>query len=245
MEIVKIRRDEAASARGIVVVIDVIRAFSVAGYAFAGKAKGIWLVRTVEEAMALRELDPSALLMGEVGGRLIPGFDLNNSPTLIAATDLEGRQLIQRTGAGTQGAVGAAGATHTLLCALTNAQATADYARSLAAASGEPVTLLATGTTSGEGRYEEDDICADFVAALLQNRRDEAQDILARGVAHLEAINRFAEWKQGSSDFPLGDIDAVLSVNRFDFAISGTFKEWQGITYVDAQRVNLAHQHLA
>ena len=77
------------------------------------------------------------------------------------------------------------------------------------------------------------------MAALLQNQHGEAQDILARGIAHLEAINRFAEWKQGSSDFPLGDIEAVLAVNRFDFAMAGTFKEWRGITYVDAQRISI------
>ena len=220
-------------------VIDVIRAFSVAGYAFAGGAKGIWLVRTIEEAVALREREPSALLMGEVDGRLIPGFDLNNSPARIATADIGGRQLIQRTGAGTQGAVGAAWAKYTLLCALTNAQATTKYARSLATVSGEPITLLATGLLAGDDRYEEDDICTDYVAALLQDRYDEAQDILARGIEHLEAIGRFAGWQQGSSDFPFEDIAAVLSVNRFDFAIVGTFKEWQGITYVDAQRVGL------
>jgi hypothetical protein len=37
-------RDSAAQARGVV-VIDVIRAFSVAAYAFAGGARGLWLVR--------------------------------------------------------------------------------------------------------------------------------------------------------------------------------------------------------
>ena len=43
------------------------------------------LVRTVEEAHALRSHIPHALLVGEVGGRLIPGFDFNNSSSLIAA----------------------------------------------------------------------------------------------------------------------------------------------------------------
>lgn len=38
-------RDSAAQARGVVVVIDVIHAFSVAAYAFAGGARGLWLVR--------------------------------------------------------------------------------------------------------------------------------------------------------------------------------------------------------
>ena len=91
----------AAVARGLVVVIDVLRAFTTAAYAFAGGATKILLVRTVEEALALRELVPDALLIGEVGGRLIPGLDLNNSPSVMAATEVAGRPLIQRTGAGT------------------------------------------------------------------------------------------------------------------------------------------------
>ncbi len=91
-------------ARGVVIVIDVIRAFTVAAYAFAGGAARLWLVSAVDEAFALREREPGALLAGEVGGRLIPGFDFNNSPSLMAATEVHGRLLIQRTGAGTQGA---------------------------------------------------------------------------------------------------------------------------------------------
>jgi 2-phosphosulfolactate phosphatase len=80
MEIRRVNRLEASSARGVVIVIDVIRAFSVAAYAFTGGAQAIWLVRTVEEAQAMRQREPQALLAGEVGGRLISGFDFNNSP---------------------------------------------------------------------------------------------------------------------------------------------------------------------
>src|SRR5260221_11956752 len=97
-------------ARGVVIVIDVIRAFTVAAYAFAGGAARFWLVSAVDEAFALREREPRALLAGEVGGRLIPGFDFNNSPSLMAAADVYGRLLIQRTGAGTQGATRAVNA---------------------------------------------------------------------------------------------------------------------------------------
>jgi hypothetical protein len=43
--------------------------------------------------------------MGEVGGLPPEGFDFGNSPTRILEHDLTGMTLIQRTGAGTQGAV--------------------------------------------------------------------------------------------------------------------------------------------
>src|SRR2546425_11644655 len=97
IDIRRVNRLEAVDSRGVVIVIDVIRAFTVAAYAFAGGASRLWLVRTVEEAHALRAKNPQALLAGEIGGRLIDGFDFNNSPSLIAATDIRGRVIIQRT----------------------------------------------------------------------------------------------------------------------------------------------------
>ena len=59
--------DGAHQARGVVVVIDVMRAFTTAAYAFGAGVVEIDLVATVEEALAL-----PGFRMGEVGGRLIP-----------------------------------------------------------------------------------------------------------------------------------------------------------------------------
>ena len=81
LEIRRVHLQEATQAQGVVIVIDVIRAFSVAAYALSRGARRLWLVRLVEEAFALRERESNALLAGEVGGRLIPGFDFNNSPS--------------------------------------------------------------------------------------------------------------------------------------------------------------------
>src|SRR5437016_3693601 len=121
IEIHRLNFPRAAEARGITVVIDVIRAFTVAAYALAGCASRLWLVRTTDEAFALRGREPGALLAGEIGGRLIPGFDFNNSPALMAAGNIKGRIIIQRTGAGTQGAASAINAAHLLICSLVNA----------------------------------------------------------------------------------------------------------------------------
>ena len=98
LEIRRVNLVAAAEAQGVVIVIDVIRAFSVAAYAVAGGAHRLWMVRTVEEAFALRQREPQALLAGEVGGRLLPGFDFNNSPSLMATAGVDRRLLIQRTG---------------------------------------------------------------------------------------------------------------------------------------------------
>ena len=97
--------EDCHTVKGIVIVIDVLRAFSTAAHAFSRGAKEILLVSTVEEALALRSQISDSKVMGEVGGLPPEGFDFGNSPTHISKEDLSGVTLIQRTGAGTQGAV--------------------------------------------------------------------------------------------------------------------------------------------
>jgi 2-phosphosulfolactate phosphatase len=239
LEIYRVGRYEASEARSVVIVIDVIRAFSVAAYAFAGGAQALWLVRTVEEAFALRERNPEVLLIGEVGGRLIPGFDLNNSPALMTASDVRGRILVQRTGAGTQGALAVANAAHILLSSLVNARATATYARVLAESTGGMVTLHPTDGGLDNGEPGEDQVCADYIEALLRGREN-ARERLAEEIARLRNAGRFELWQQGYPDFPAEDIPAVLDVDRFGFAIVGARKRWGEITFVEAGKVEVA-----
>lgn len=247
MQIIRVNRTTADQARGVTIVIDVIRAFTVAGYAFANGAQALWLVRDIEEAQELQKHAPQALiggkepktvLAGEVGGRLIPGFDFNNSPAMMAQADMHGRLLIQRTGAGTQGAVAVAHTPYILLCAFTNAQATATYARKLSAKTEDTITLFPTGAQEDFAYGNEDTLCADYVEALLQERSDTEQ-LLANSIAQLHTSDRFDLWKQGHTDFPYEDIAAVLDANRFNFVMVGIRKEWQGITYVEVMKQSI------
>ena len=238
MQIERVDRVHASQARGVVIVIDVIRAFTVAAYAFAGGVQRMLLVRTVEEAHALHSLVPHALLVGEVEGRLIPGFDFNNSPALIAAANVHGCTLIQRTGAGTQGAVNAINATHILLSSLTNAQATAVYARTLAASSEEIITLLPTATSEKDLYRNEDDICADYIEALLREPL-KAPSVLAEGINYLHAIDRFHRFEPDSFDFPTADISMILAADCSNFAMVGSHKRWRDIDYVETRQLDV------
>jgi 2-phosphosulfolactate phosphatase len=242
VEILRVRRSEAETARGIVVVIDVLRAFTVAAYALAGGASRLWLVRTAEEAVTLRKRVPDALLAGEIDGRLIPGFDMNNSPSQMAAADVRGRVIIQRTGAGTQGAVGSVHATHLLACSLVNALATVEYVRNLAKTSGLPVTLMTTESAERKDHIE-DDICADYVEGLLRDRAD-ARLALDDGIERLLASPRVAVFVEGDGDFPAEDIPAAMAVDRFSFVMVGRREQYGDLSYVDLQRRGLVQDLL-
>ncbi len=69
-------RWEVEDVDGAVVVVDVIRAFTTAACAFAAGADAIYLVATVEEALAFKHRTPGALAVGEVGGHRPGGTGL-------------------------------------------------------------------------------------------------------------------------------------------------------------------------
>jgi 2-phosphosulfolactate phosphatase len=192
----------AGEATGHVVVIDVLRAFTTAAYAFAAGIEEIELVATPEEALAR-----PGFRMGEVGGRLISGFDHNNSPSGLVGRRLSGR-AVQRTSAGTQGVVGAMRAESLWLGSLVVAGATA---RALAGV--DEVTFVATG--AHEGRGDEDVAAADYIAGLLRGQAPPREAIMKR-----VAVSRDAEFHAGNDpDLPAADIPCCAAIDAFDFAM--------------------------
>lgn len=243
LTIARVHGRDAEQARGVVIVIDVLRAFTVAAYALAGGARQLCLVRTVEEAQTLRaEMYPEALLAGEVGGRMIPGFDLNNSPARMQTADVRDRIVIQRTGAGTQGAVNARHASRLLVASLVNARATTTYVAHLASVGAmQPITLVPTAPAFEDGgrRAIEDDICADYMEALLRGQSDaDTANILNRGIEEMQANDRFGIFSQGLEDFPASDVTAALAIDRFSFVMEGAREHFGTIEYIAVRRVD-------
>jgi 2-phosphosulfolactate phosphatase len=166
MRIQRATLETCNTATGTVVAIDVIRAFTTAAFALAAGARDIVLAGEVEEALALRERFPGALLMGEVNGVQPESFDLGNSPSALIGLDLAGRRIIQRTSAGTQGVVRSTQAQALLTGSFVCASATARYLRKQNPAS---VTFVITGA-SPRTNGDEDAACADYIQALLRGR---------------------------------------------------------------------------
>jgi 2-phosphosulfolactate phosphatase len=166
----------AADAHGIVIVIDVLRAFSCSALMFHYGVRDLALVRTPGEALAFRDRDPDYLVAGEVKGVKVEGFDLGNSPADIVSKGesfFRGRRVAARSSAGTQGVLAAAAhAEQVILGSYMTAAATAAYIRDRARADAlarghqTTVTIVAMGF-EGVRPSVEDERCGDYLEHLL------------------------------------------------------------------------------
>ena len=203
---------------GAVVAVDVIRAFTTAAYAFAAGAKHIYLVDSVEDALAVKRAEPDVVLMGEDHGRRPPGFAFSNSPVAIAAADLAGRVLVQRTSAGTRGVVAARCATRLWCASLVCASATA--AAVLASGLGPP-TYVITGNFEDRPDMNGAD---DLATAQLIERARVGDNLDATRTAQFVAESDEAArtLKLGDGDAHRDDIAYATRVDAFDFAMEVT-----------------------
>lgn len=216
MQFQRLSLDECAQATGTVVVIDVIRAFTSACYAFGAGAEKILLVSEVEQAFALRRQFPSALLMGEVGGGPISGFDFSNSPAHYIDRDLSGHFLIQRTSNGTQGVIRSIGADETLAASFVCAGATARYLQKQAP---KVVTFVITAWHADSPEPlggDEDAACADYIETLLTTGKPDPSPYLAR-VANSPTGKLFQT--NTRPEYPATDLPYCMERDRFNFAL--------------------------
>ena len=208
-------RWEVAGVDGAVVVIDVIRAFTTAAFAFGAGAAEIYLVATVDEALAFKSAHRGSVAMGEDRGRKPVGFDLPNSPVLASRADLDGRTVVQRTSAGTQGVVAASSATRLWAAGLATASATAAAVNS--SGLGDPTYVI-------PGRFpdrpddtgEEDLLAARFIESVRLGRLVDASATAAAVLATDDARHTLM---LGAEHVHPEDIEHCVRIDHFDFAM--------------------------
>jgi 2-phosphosulfolactate phosphatase len=203
----------AAHTRGAVVVVDVLRAFTTAAYAFAAGARRIWLVASVEEALAMKSARPGTLAMGENHGKRVAGFDFSNSPVELSTADLSGRDLVQRTSAGTGAAVAAGEATRRWCASLVCASATA--AAVDASGLGAP-TYVISGWRGDELRGEDDMETAQLIERVRTGHPIDAQRTADTVAGSREAAITLA---LGAGNVHSADVEFATRVDAFDFAM--------------------------
>lgn len=202
----------ARTAKGLTVIIDVFRAFSVACYAFDSGVSGVIATGSVEEALRLRKEYRHSMLAGERDEKKIPGFDFGNSPTEIIKTDLHGITLIHSTTAGTNGLVNASGASPLLTGSLVNAGAIVKYIR---VARPERVSLVAMGYRA-QVSAEEDLLCAEIIAARLKGENKDFQN----RISNLKETAGKRFFNPENIDFsPPTDFFLCTMTDRFSFVL--------------------------
>jgi 2-phosphosulfolactate phosphatase len=203
----------AKAARGIAVVVDVFRAFAVAPHAFGAGAARVLPVGEIEEALAMRQRFPGAVLVGERHARKLPGFDAGNSPTDIRALDLAGKTVVHTTHAGTQGLVNADAATEVLTGSFVNISA---VCRHILARGPETVSIVRMGHEARE-RCAEDDLYAASLAAMLRGAAAPATESVRDQLRDAPAAVKF--WDPACDWAPETDFGYCTEVDRFDFVL--------------------------
>jgi 2-phosphosulfolactate phosphatase len=196
----------AQQARGIVVVIDVLRSFTVSAYALAGGARECRLVKTIADARALAATTPGAVICAEEDALPVEGIAISNSPTQIRNLDLKDRVLVQRSTAGTQVAAAVKG-DDIFAASLVVASATV---QACLLRKPEVLTFVASAD------HPEDHACARYMEALATGRRADLDQLLEP----LRRTERYHRAKSGAwPGFPSTDLDLSLQADLFGFAM--------------------------
>ena len=217
MEVTHTRLLEGAqTARGVAVIIDVFRAFTCAPLLFSFGIQKSILVSTPEEAFVLKEKNSELVLIGEVGGIPIDGFDLGNSPSEIlkkGTAFFNGKTVVQRTSSGVQGVLTALDvADEVLPASYTLAKSTARYILSK-----QPprVSLVSMGVALKD-IAPEDEWCGRYIAHLLgvndYNHNEALKEIL-----YNQTTQKFFD--PAKPHFPPEDPIMCLQLDSHDFVL--------------------------
>ncbi len=152
----------ARHRKSTIVAVDVIRATTTAVTA-AAHGHRVFVADTVERATELAASRPGALLVGELGGTMPYGFDLQNSPALVDQLTARHEIVLLSTSGTRLICDGVAAGARVYVGSLRNVSATT---RVLAAAA-QNVTMIGAGAR-GEFREEDQFGCVQIAAQLIE-----------------------------------------------------------------------------
>jgi 2-phosphosulfolactate phosphatase len=201
----------------VVVVIDVFRAFTTASYVLEHDPASYTLAvrQSVISELAAEHINPLVIGKPERGmeGHI---YHIPNSPTRLLEVDILGRDIFHRTEAGARGVLQAHEADLVLAASFVNATATADYIKRL---QDPQVTIVPMGH-EGTTPSLEDDICSEYIQALLNGEQIEIAPYIAQ---FREGPGKYF-FSEDQWQYPSTDFDHCLEVDRFNFAIQATVK---------------------
>lgn len=214
----------AKEAIGATVIIDVFRAFTVEAYIMNNGANTIYPIGDASIAYDYKENNNDYVLVGERGGKIMPGFDFGNSPTSLENIDFTGKTILHTTSNGTQGIANAKNAEEILTGSLVNAKATVKYIKENKF---ENVSLVCMGSELKE--QEEDNLCAYYMKELLNGNENVS---ITKEIEELK-ITSGAKFfnKELNEIFPEKDFYLSTEVDKFNFALK-VEKDENEINYI-------------
>lgn len=204
-----------------VVVIDVIRAFTVAQILFERGAKEIFLAADKNSARAMREIKRGAILAGEEGGLPIHGFELDNSPANVSDAWVDGRSVVQTTTNGVVAARHALKFCPTVYAAcFRNAESTVAAVRRHCDSHEQKVTVTIIASSA---RGDEDLACAEYMQKILLQEEPEPEPFITR-VINSEHARKFLD--KENSGFFIDDLAYCLLPRKTNFAMLGELTDF-------------------
>lgn len=205
-------------AKGLVIVVDVLRAFTTCCFVFKNGAKTIIPVSDLDAAYKLIKDYPYFISIGERKGLKLPGFNYGNSPAEIENVDLKDKTVILTTSAGTQGIVKAINADSVITGAFVNAQAVVDY---IGKQKPKVVSFIVT-----DNRYKdnEDFMYANYIISCLKGDQLNFKKIKKHLINHPLAEGFL---KKPMTRYSQRDFHLSLDLDRFNFIIAAKKREDQ------------------
>lgn len=163
---IKIQRlvEGAKSSKGLVVIIDVLRACTTIPILLKQGAKEIIPVSSIEKAATYKQ--KGYILIGEAEhGHSHEVFDYNNSPSEISDKDFKNKKIVLRSNNATQAILSAKDADDIVLSSFVNVKAVVDYIKNRRL---KVVTLLTSGRLGQKSI--EDDLCAQVIKNELEGK---------------------------------------------------------------------------
>jgi 2-phosphosulfolactate phosphatase len=214
----------ALGAKGLVVIIDVFRAFSCEPLFFYFNARKVILEPDPEKAQIIKREHPTWILVGEHNEVPLPEADFGNSPSEILSKGkpfFRDKTIIHRSTAGVTGVAAALpSAEEVLLGSFLTAKATAAYIQEKRP---KRVTLVVIGER-GQTIAPEDEACADYLEHILTGRAYDGAKVLKHILFQKTAKKFFAGDK---SHLPPEDVAICLQRDLFDFVLIAKWVDGQ------------------
>lgn len=208
---------------GLIVVIDVLRAFTTACYAANNNPKDYIIVDDLNLAYKLKRGNQDRVLLGERDGLNLPGFNYGNSPFEIKNMDFSNKTIVHTTTLGTQGIVNALNyADKVITGSFVNAKAVINYIKK------EKPKKISLFCTDSSSKDNEDTTFAKYIKGYFENKPLNFNDIKEHLVNH-ESGRRYLinpRTKYSKKDFFL-----ALKLNKFNFVLKA-YLDKEGLVHL-------------